>query len=210
MPVKATAFSFRLRLHYKAALAGGVRHTGSIVKVFGIIITLLFAALATAHLFIDAVTVDSITIILLVLASLPWLAPYLKSLELPGGFKVEIKDALKKVEEASSDIPPQEDETSYSGVDTSLAFVALRVEIEKTIRKYQSDLGHKSHSLSIRLQMLANEKIITRPLSLALLELVKLGNAAARGQEIDSEEAELILMRSTALLSKLEDSLKNA
>jgi len=170
----------------------------------------LFLVLAAAHLFCDAVTVDSITIILLVLACLPWLAPYLKSIELPGGFKVEIKDALKKVEQASADIPTIEDEAPYGGVDTSLAFVALRVEIEKTIRKYQPDLGHKNHSLSIRLQMLANENIISRPLSVALLELVKLGNAAAHGQEVESEEAELILMRADPLVSKLEENLKNA
>jgi len=147
------------------------------VKIFGAIVTLLFLALAAAHLFCDAVTVDSITITLLILAGLPWLAPYLKSLELPGGIKIEIKDALKKIEEASVGISTKENEAPYSGVNPSLAFVALRVEIEKIIRKYHPDLGHKSHSLSIRLQMLANEDKISRPLSVALLELVKLGNA---------------------------------
>lgn len=180
------------------------------MKIFGFIITLLFITLATAHLFCAAVTVDSITIILLVLAGLPWLAPYLKSLELPGGFKVEIKDALKKVEEAAADIPHKENETPYTGVNASLAFVALRVDIEKTIRKYQPNLGHKNHSLAIRLQTLANDNVISRALAVALLELVKLGNAAAHGQEIDSEEAELILMRAAPLISKLEENLKNA
>ncbi|TMP44925.1 hypothetical protein CWB79_09965 [Pseudoalteromonas sp. S1649] len=181
---------------------------GSLVKILGILISILFIALAGAHLFVEKITVDAITIVLLVLASLPWLFPYLKSLELPGGIKVELKDVLKKVEDA---VP--EDKTTtpkYAGVNSSLAFVALRVEIEKTIRKYQSDLGRKSYSLSIRLQVLANDNVISKPLSEALLEIVKLGNAAAHGQTIDSEEAELILMRSDSLLNKLEDSLKNA
>ena len=71
------------------------------------------------------------------------------------------------------------------------------------------DLGHKSHSLSIRLQILVDDNVISKPLSEALLEIVKLGNAAAHGQVIDSEEAELILMKSDSLLNKLEDSLKN-
>lgn len=178
------------------------------MKILGILISILFIALAGAHLFVEKITVDAITIVLLVIASLPWLFPYLKSLELPGGIKVELKDALKKVEDA---VPYDKTTTpKYAGVNSSLAFVALRVEIEKTIRKYQSDLGRKSHSLSIRLQILANDNVISKPLSEALLEIVKLGNAAAHGQTIDSEEAELILMRSDSLLNKLEDSLKNA
>jgi len=84
------------------------------------------------------------------------------------------------------------------------------VDIEKTIRNDQPNLGNKNHSLAIRVQTLANDNVISRALSVALLELVKLGNAAAHGQEIDSEEAELILMRAAPLISKLEENLKNA
>ncbi|MGR5065492.1 DUF4145 domain-containing protein [Photobacterium sp. DNB22_13_2] len=180
------------------------------MKILGFLVSILFTALATAHLFWDKVTVDAISIVLLVLAGLPWLFPYLKSLELPGGIKLELKDALKKVEAATADVQEKEVTPEYEGVNANLAFVALRVDIEKTIRKYQSDLGHKQHSLSIRLQMLANDNVISKPLSTALLEVVRLGNAAAHGQEIDSEEAELILMRSSSLIEKLDVCLKNA
>jgi len=180
------------------------------VKILGFIVTVLFILLALAHLFWDKVTVDSITIILIVLAGLPWLFPYLKSLELPGGFKIEVKEALKKVEEASTDLPTNTTQPPYQGVNSSLAFVALRVEIEQTIRKYQPDLGNKNHSLSIRLQVLANDGVISKSLATALLEIVKLGNAAAHGQDIDTEESELILMRVNPLMEKLENQLKNA
>ncbi|WP_407551957.1 DUF4145 domain-containing protein [Vibrio parahaemolyticus] len=168
----------------------------------------MFIAVAFAHQFWGEVTIDSNTIILLVLAVIPWLFPYLKSFELPGGLKVEIKDALEKVEAIEGELESSST-LNYEGVDSSMAFVALRVEIEKTIRKYQGDLGRKSHSLSIRLQILANDGVISKTLASALLEIVKLGNAAAHGQVIDSEEAELILMKAGALVDKLDRSLAN-
>ena len=180
------------------------------MNVLGILVSTMIMALAGAHLFWDKVTVDLITLILLVLACLPWLFPYLKTLELPGGIKLELKTALKKVEDAAPEISEKEESAKYEGVNASLAFVALRVEIEKTIRKYQADLGHKKSSLSIRLQMLANEGVISQSLAGALLEVVKLGNTVANGQQIESEEAELILMRSDSLLNKLETSLTKA
>lgn len=63
--------------------------------------------------------------------------------------------------------------------------------------------------MSIRLQILANDGVISKALANALLEIVKLGNAAAHGQVIDSEEAELILMKAGALVDKLDISLAN-
>jgi len=183
---------------------------GEILKVLGFFVSFVFLALAFTHQFVDAITIDSITVLLVVLAALPWVFPYLKSLELPGGLKLELKDALQKVEKVTSGAIVKESAAEYQGVDTSLAFVALRVEIEKTIRKYQPDMGKTKHSLSLRLQTLANDEVITRPLSEALLEIVKLGNAAAHGREINSEEAELILLRSNALIEKLEGCLKHA
>ncbi len=206
----ASSAPLHILANYNLPLNRALGISGGLVKYLGILVSILFIALAVAHLFLEQVTVDSITIILLVLASLPWLFPYLKSLELPGGIKVELKDALKKVESATPEATSEDVSSKYDGVNSSLAFVALRVEIEKTIRKYQTDLGHKKSSLSIRLQILSNDGVISKPLSDALLEIVKLGNAAAHGQEIDSEEAELILMRSDSLLDKLEGSLKNA
>ncbi|MEZ8198154.1 DUF4145 domain-containing protein [Vibrio splendidus] len=168
--------------------------------------SLFFIAIAFVHQFWDEVTIDTYTLILLVIAAIPWFFPYLKSLELPGGFKVETKDALEKVEALEGELESSST-LSYEGVDSSLAFVALRVEIEKTVMKYQDDLGRKKHSLSIRLQVLANDGVISKALASALLEIVKLGNAAAHGQSIDSEEAELILMRAGSLIDKLDSSL---
>ena len=173
------------------------------------IISIFFIVIACLHQFWDQVTIDSYTLVLLVLAVIPWLFPYIKSLELPGGIKVETKDALEKIEAVEVELSPSTS-FNYEGVDSNMAFVALRVEIEKTIRQYKFESGRKSQSLPIRLQLLANDGVITKALASALLEIVKLGNAAAHGQVINSEEAELILMRAGALVDKLDSSLKNA
>ncbi len=44
---------------------------------------------AFARMVWPALTIDSITVALIVIAVVPWLAPIFKSLEMPGGFKVE-------------------------------------------------------------------------------------------------------------------------
>ncbi|KDM89805.1 DUF4145 domain-containing protein [Photobacterium galatheae] len=172
--------------------------------------SIVFLSLAYVHLFISSVDIDAITIVLMVLAALPWVFPYLKSLELPGGIKVEMKNVLKKVEQASAEIDGALPTNGFQGVDTSLAFIAQRVEIEKIVRQYQPDLPSSRFALTTRLTKLAKENILQQHLADALLEIVKLGNLASQGQFVHTEEAELILMRSGPLLDKLEQTLSQA
>jgi hypothetical protein len=63
-------------------------------------ITLLCIALLIGHQFWPGLKLDLPSTILIVVAILPWLAPVIKSVELPGGFKIElqeIKAATEKV-----------------------------------------------------------------------------------------------------------------
>mgnify|MGYP000052648293 CR=1 FL=1 len=172
--------------------------------------SLVFLVLAYTHVFVETIDVDAITIVLMVLATLPWVFPYLKSLELPGGIKVEMKNALEKVEQAAAEIDDSGQSSGYQGVDTALAFIALRVEIEKIVRRYHPDLRSSPYSLPARLHKLAKENVINQHLADALLDIVKLGNAASQGQFVPSKEAELILMRSGPLLDKLEHNLSQS
>ena len=55
-------------------------------------ITLIALLIALAHLVFPSVQIDFVTLILLLVAVLPWLAPLVKSVELPGGFKIELQD----------------------------------------------------------------------------------------------------------------------
>jgi hypothetical protein len=57
------------------------------VVSIGITATAVVAGLA--HILWPTLTIDSITVALIIVAVAPWLAPIFKSLEMPGGFKVE-------------------------------------------------------------------------------------------------------------------------
>jgi hypothetical protein len=52
----------------------------------------LFVLLAILHIIWPNLRIDSITIVLLCLVVLPWIFPYIKAIELPGGFKIELRD----------------------------------------------------------------------------------------------------------------------
>jgi hypothetical protein len=67
-----------------------------------IILSLIAIVIAGAHIFLPSVTIDAITIALLVLATLPWLLPYIKDFEIPGVVKIslpETKAATDKLKE---------------------------------------------------------------------------------------------------------------
>ncbi len=67
-------------------------------------ITILAGAILIIHLLMPSFSVDAITVSLLIIGIIPWLAPLIKSLELPGGLKVEFsEDAKKSVEERAEE-----------------------------------------------------------------------------------------------------------
>ncbi|WP_086852331.1 hypothetical protein [Amycolatopsis kentuckyensis] len=78
-------------------------------RLLGAAVTLVALLGAAAHLIWPGLKIDAITVLLLVVALVPWLGELLESIELPGGWKVkyrdlrERQDALERTtEEASS------------------------------------------------------------------------------------------------------------
>lgn len=70
------------------------------------IITVICFLLFAAHLVWPRLSLDVTSTILLIVALLPWLAPVIKSIELPGGFKIEVQDlkaATEKVIESAEE-----------------------------------------------------------------------------------------------------------
>ncbi|WP_414660461.1 hypothetical protein [Horticoccus sp. 23ND18S-11] len=67
-----------------------------------LVLKILITVVATAAIVFKAVypawDVDAVTLGLFVIAILPWLAPLIKSVELPGGLKVELQDIKEAVE----------------------------------------------------------------------------------------------------------------
>jgi len=63
-------------------------------------ITLICAALFAAHHLWPEFRLDLPSTILVLVAILPWLAPVIKSVEIPGGFKIELQDVKAATDKA--------------------------------------------------------------------------------------------------------------
>ena len=61
------------------------------------IVSVAAILLAAVHLVFPKLAIDSTTVLLLALAVLPWLSPFLKSIELPGGVKLDFREAEKRL-----------------------------------------------------------------------------------------------------------------
>src|SRR2546425_7369148 len=111
-----------------------------------LVISLLAIVLVLVRLVFPDLQIDAVTLGLLVLAVLPWLASFIKSAEFPGGWKIEFRDvqaAVAKVTTASSSVisssvtkeiaavPPSRSTPPPSDRDPNLVLVGLRIEIEK-------------------------------------------------------------------------------
>ena len=69
-------------------------------KRLRLFITVAALLVALGHLIFPSVTIDFVTVVLLLIAVVPWIAPIVKSVELPGGFKIQLQD----VEEAAKEL----------------------------------------------------------------------------------------------------------
>src|SRR6185437_1013550 len=67
-----------------------------------LIVTLAALLLALVHIVFPWIAIDGVALVLIVIAVVPWLAPLFRSLELPGGWKVEFQD-LQKVAAKADD-----------------------------------------------------------------------------------------------------------
>jgi len=81
-----------------------------------VLVTFCAIAVAIGHAIWPAVTVDAVTLGLLVLAVVPWLAPIIKSIELPGVGKIELQEVKAQVEELRG-----ETASASQKADTALA-----------------------------------------------------------------------------------------
>ena len=186
------------------------------MKLIAGIISVLFIVLAVLHVFVDSVTIDSIAIVLLVIASLPWLFPYLKSLELPGGVKIELKDVQKAVEQVAEGdeataTEPDEYEflQSIAEHDPNLALVAIRIEIEKAVRKAVGE-ERRPVPLSRAIQQLTADGVISNSVANGLRDFIQLGNHAAHGVEVESQAAEYVIENAGKILKPFKEQLANA
>jgi hypothetical protein len=159
------------------------------------------------HFIWPGLTLDAITITLLVIALVPWLQPLFKSLELPGGFKVEfqeVKRAKEKAERAGLLNPEPSGGggiTPYysleqENMDPVLLFSSLMLNIESRLRiiadNYHVNTTHASISIWDLLISLKMANALTSQEEDALKDLIKILNSGIHGAEIDNDSIKLV------------------
>ena len=159
------------------------------------VITVASLALIGVHLLWPNFRIDTITLFLLAAAAIPWLLPLLKSIQLPGGLKLEFWK-LQAAEQRAADAglldeppdPTPTHEYSFQIVadeDANLALAGLRIEIERRLGCLAEQVGIGSTKMSIGrlLRLLGEEGILTSEQRSVLADMVGLLNSAAHGRD---------------------------
>jgi len=168
--------------------------------------------------------IDTTTALFLALAVVPWLGEFLRSLELPGGVKIEYQDArlvqagvvaagLSTSNSGASGTITSEDknserERSYTELidrDPNLALAGLRIEIERAL----VDLGKRRGVHADRrstlwiIKELISDGVLDSKAYLAIADLIHLLNKAVHGAEITPNAARIAMESGTQVLASI-------
>lgn len=72
--------------------------------MLSIIVTVSALIIALVHLLLPTAKIDGVTLGLLALAALPWLSPFIKSVEIPGVGKIELQEVKEQVKEVREQV----------------------------------------------------------------------------------------------------------
>lgn len=182
-----------------------------------ITITIVAVLLAVAHLIFPNVEIDNTTLILLVIAVLPWLAPIFKSVELPGGLKIEFQELEKAREEAVKagllSVPREKKEEpiyiSVAPEDPNLALAGLRIDIERRLRAIAKAKGIDTERQTIGqlLRRLSANEAISEEQYSVLSDLIALLNRAVHGAEVEPGAAQWAIDIGPGLLAAFDERL---
>ena len=197
-----------------------------------ILVSFVAIVISAAHIFMPSVTIDAITLILFLLAVLPWLLPYIKEFEIPGVVKISLPETkaatdklgedqiikLKPVHLKADTLPPRVTVTGSkeppfeylrraSETEPNLALVGFRIEIEKRIIRLAETSGISTDRVGLHRLVgeLVERDVISKSSASGLIELIALGNQAAHGANVTREAAEWVLDVGPSILMRLED-----
>lgn len=169
-----------------------------------IVITVLVLLVAGVHIFIPSLQIDLITLTLIVLGIIPWLAPLFKSLEFPGGWKFEFQELEKATSEVKASGLLSEvsvkDQSKYEFDQIAvsnpvLALASLRIELEKSLKKLAEYGGIKNNPRGIRYLTndLFQNQLISQQEKSALDDMVDTLNRAVHGDELDYRATQWVI-----------------
>lgn len=183
--------------------------------VIKVLISLGAVALVAVHLIWPGLTIDAITLGLVIVAILPWLSSLIESAKFPGGWEVKFRDveaAGQKItasSEVTAEVPsPKPSYLEISDQDPNLALVGLRIEIEKRLRILAEKHQIPSQRSLMRLFDELRKRDILNDASMSgLQELVMAGNQAAHGAKVEHRIAEWAFDYGPIILTALDEKL---
>ncbi len=176
-------------------------------------ITIASIAAIIGRIVFPNIKIDSITLGLLFAAILPWLSSLIESAEFPGGWKIKFRDIKKAVEtaavidtealsqswknigvtEGAEEVKEKEALDSFYDIleqDANLGLVALRINIEKKLRKLARKYKIEEHrSLDRILNDLVKKGILESSTVHGLKNLIAVGNRAVHGAKVEYDVA---------------------
>ena len=201
----------------------GAKGYMSTVKKLRFAVTIGALALTAAHLAWPGVRIDAITFALLVVAVLPWIAPLVKSVELPGGLKIELQE-LRQVESRANTAgllaveaaPAEESRFAFETVaaqDPNLALAGLRIEIEKRLlalaRTHDLNSG-RPMGIGQLLRVLTLADVLSGEERSVLADMTNMLNAAVHGADVRRDAADWAIGVGPRLLTSLEERIAEA
>ena len=178
--------------------------------------------LALSHIIWPLLAIDAITLALIIIAILPWLAPLVKSLELPGGWKVEFQELQKVASRAetagllAAEASQKEVDFSFQSIanrDPILALAGLRIEIEKRLLQLTKIHNlNKRHSTSVgqALRALTQAEVLTNEERSILADMVNILNSAVHGGDVVPHIALWAIDIGPRLLTSLDERISEA
>ena len=200
-------------------------------KFLKVSVTIVALSLAAGHMLVPSINIDTITLVLLVLALLPWLLPYVKEIEIPGVVKITLPDAKAITDQIDKDnivlvpaaelklkgyaptvVVTEEPDATIENLRTiaesnpNLAVAGLRIEIEKRIKRLAELNGMPTERRGLHrlIRELRDKKVLSKTAAGGLLDLVVLGNSAVHNAEVTRDAAEWVLDVGPSILRQLD------
>ncbi|PIR93952.1 hypothetical protein COT97_03940 [Candidatus Falkowbacteria bacterium CG10_big_fil_rev_8_21_14_0_10_39_11] len=218
-------------IHLFSLIVGGKIILGLLYKSMKIttkvqiIITIVFASLALIHIIWPTINVDSIFLILIILAIIPWIVPILKTLEF-WGIKVEFQQRLDRVakeinesglvKEESNDKKNEYIFLDVAESDPRLSLAGLRIELEKSLKKLaevnreDGFVESSRTSLARIMRQLSDNEILTHKEGAALADMIDTLNKAVHGEDIDYRATEWVLNIGPKVLNSINQKIEIA
>lgn len=180
-----------------------------------VVISFGAVALIAVRLAWPQLTIDVITLGLLLVAVLPWLSTIIESAKFPGGWEVKFRDlqaAGEKIAQVKTGIlkPKSLDELlQVTTADPNLALVGLRIEIERRLRRLATQTQISDHlPLTRMFSELHKRGLLKESVFGALQEIVGAGNKAAHGASVEPAVLDWALSTGPEILAVLDELLQ--